>query len=88
MVSKQKAKENLIGEEISSHSLDQNQRNTYIHTYIHIYIYNTHIYINTYTISTLWNVALFFLFSEMQRQTHYKYNSNKNNITSLQRYVN
>ena len=52
MVSKQKAKENLIGEEIFSHSLDQNQRNTYIY----IYIYNTHIYKHIHTQSALFGM--------------------------------
>ena len=93
MVSKQKAKENLIGEEISSHSLDQNQRNTYI------YIYITHIYINTYThnqhslecstvLSLFRNAKTDPLQVQQQQEQHYKFTTICKLITAKMNYEN
>ena len=95
MVSKQKAKENLIGEEIFSHSLDQNQRNTYIY----IYIYITHIYINTYThnqhslecstvLSLFRNAKTDPLQVQQQQEQHYKFTTTCKLITAKMNYEN
>ena len=80
MLSKQKAKENLIGEEISSNSLDQNQRNIYI------YIFNQHSLECSTVLSLFRNAKTDPLQVQQEQEQHYKFTTNCKLITAKMNY--
>lgn len=78
MLSKQKAKENLIGEEISSNSLDQNQGNIYIY----IFIFNQHSLECRTVLSLFRNAKTDPLQVQQQQEQHYKFKTTCKLITA------